>query len=161
MTQPILIITLLILVIYLYYRLNNLTNNSGIPELKKQVSYYQESSPRLEQKIADLETALLNLAQQKIKLETNWKNDKANWAKQHQVLQQELQAKNNWANDHIPQLKQELFGEGQATYQELAKAIDKAWFTKGKGEVKSKLAELEEFFPEPDLPLTKTADELD
>ena len=60
--------------------------------------------------------------------------------------EQELVTKRNWGDNHLPQLKQELFQQGQTTFTELKESINKAWFTKGKSEVQNKLEQLNNFF---------------
>src|SRR4051812_40216771 len=85
--KDLIIITLIIIAIYLYYQQNNTANISSnsqeTQDLKQQVNHYQtlyqkrvgrdilltskEYPEMLEKKVGDLETALLNLAKQKIK----------------------------------------------------------------------------------------------
>jgi len=76
--KDIVIIALIVVIIYLYYQQNNTANISSNSQenqdLKQQVNHYQtlyqkrvERGLGFEKKVSDLETALLNLAKQKLK----------------------------------------------------------------------------------------------
>ncbi|CAG8455328.1 12944_t:CDS:2 [Ambispora gerdemannii] len=150
--QEIIIIALVIIAIYLYCcyyghlksDISYLTqyNNTldELSELKSQLEHcqtlYQKRVAKdldaetlnSKQKITDLETALLNLAQQKLK-------DK-----------KEAQELLNQNQEPEPATKPKLFDQAQATFTELQETVNQAYFIKGKSDVKQKLEELDSFF---------------
>ena len=78
--KDLIIITLIIITIYLYYQQTQQktliiqSDNSQLSELRTEVNHYQtlyqkrvERGLGFEKKVSDLETALLNLAKQKLK----------------------------------------------------------------------------------------------